>query len=593
MNSLIACLLVAATWFPAADWVDTPDPVASPRAKKGGIVRFNGGQPPKSYNYYIDNNTYTHMVFSLMFETLISTDSQTLDFVPGLASKWSVSDDGKEFVFVIDARAKWSDGVPVTADDVKWTFEQVVHEKSDTGPYRAMFENFEIPQVLDARTVRFRLKPGTPKNWRDLSLCGEMYVMPKHYFEGQDFNKLDILNAPVTGPYYLSFIQERVRSEYTRVKHWWRKDFPSSQNVCNFDKIVLRYYMTPENAFEALKKNVIDVYPVYSARVMAYETLGEKFQKNYIVKRRITNHNPISYQGFAMNMRHWPFDDLRVRQAMAKLIDREMMNRTLMFNEYFLLRSFYTDIYDAEHPCTNPLYLYDFEGAAKLLKEAGFEKNAEGKLCQNGKPFTFTFLSRSAGDDRFLAPFRENLERLGIQMKIDRCDFANWMKQMDAFNFDMTWAAMGGSVFKNPEITWLSSEADRPQSANYTGFKSARVDEIIEAEKSMTKMSDRLAAYREIDRIICEQSPYAFLWNIAETRLLYWNRFGMPDVVLGKYSDESSILSYWWYDADRAAELEQAMEDEACLPALPLRVDYDTIMKNTTSTTNTCSTITN
>ncbi len=502
--------------------------------------------------------------------------------MPGLARRWSVSEDGQEFVFVLDERAKWSDGVPVTAEDVKWTFDQIMHEKSDTGSYRALFEIFETPDVLDARTVRFRLKPGTPKDWRDLGKCGEMYVMPKHYFEGQDFNKLDLLNAPVTGPYYLSRIDERVRSEYTRIPHWWRKDFPSAQNVCNFDKIVLRYYMTNENAFEALKKDVIDIYPVYSARVMAYETLGEKFQKNWLVKRRVTNHNPISYQGFAMNMRNWPFDDLRVRKAMAKLIDREMMNRTLMFNEYFLLRSFYTDIYDAEHPCQNPLYLYDFDGAEALLKEAGFEKNAEGKLCQNGRPFTFTFLSRSAGDDKFLAPFRQNLVKLGIDMKIDRCDFANWMKQMDAFNFDMTWAAMSGSVFKNPEITWLGSEADRPQSANYTGFKSPRVDELIASEKSLTRMADRLDVYREIDRLICEQVPYAFLWNIAETRLLYWNRFGMPDVILGKYSDEKSILSYWWYDVDRAAELNQAIQEGTCLPAIPLRVDYDDMMKKRT-----------
>ncbi len=579
MNFVASLVLAAVTWFPADDWKDEPDPVASPRARKGGMVRFNGSQPPKSFNYYIDCNTYTRMMFALMYETLIGTDSQTLDFVPGLARRWSVSDDGKEFTFVLDPRAKWSDGVPVTAEDVKWTFDRIVDPRNDSGQYRAVFEVFESPVVLDERTVRFRLKPGTPKDWRDLNKCGSLYVMPKHCFDGCDFNKLDLLDAPVSGPYRISKVEERVRTEYSRVENWWRRDFPSCRNTCNFDRIVVRYYMSNENAFEALKKDMLDVYPVYSARIMAYETLGERFQKNWIVKRRVKNHNPIGYQGFAMNLRRWPFDDLRVRRAMAKLIDRETMNRTLMSNEYFLLNSFYTDLYDANHPCTNAFHRYDFDAAESLLAEAGFAKDAQGRLCRDGRRFAFTFLSRSAGEDKFLAPFRQNLERLGIEMKIDRCDFANWMKQMDAFNFDMTWSAMSGSLFKSPELLWLGSEADRPQSANHVGFKSARVDELIAAEKSMTRMTDRNAVYREIDAILTAQCPYAFLWNIAETRLLYWNRFGMPDTVLSKYGDEESVLTYWWHDEDRAAELKEARDAGAFLPALPLRVDYDAVMK--------------
>ncbi len=575
MTVLTTILLMAVSWYPSAEWADVPDPVASPRARQGGIVRFNGGQPPKSFNYYIDCNTYTHMMFALMYDSLIGTDSQTLDFVPALARRWAVSDDGKEFTFVLDARAKWSDGRPITAEDVKWTFEQLMNPRNDTGVFRAILGGFETPVILDARTVRFTLKPGTAKDWRDLNKCGSFFILPKHAFEGKDFNKLDLLNAPVSGPYRLAFVQERVRTEYARVKNWWRQEFPSSKNLYNFDRIVMRYYMSNENAFEALKKDLIDVYPVYSARIMAYETLGEKFQKNWLLKRRIKNHLPVGYQGFAMNLRRWPFDDVRVRRAMAKLIDRELMNRTLMSNEYFLLRSFYTDLYDAQHPCTNVFHRYDFEAAEKLLKEAGFAKDNEGRLCQNGRPFTFTFLSRSAGEDKFLALFRQNLVRLGIDMKIDRSDFANWMKQIDAFNFDMTWAAMSGSLFKAPEVSWLGSEADRPQSANFTGFKSARVDELIVAEKSMTRMADRQAIYREIDAILTDACPYAFLWNIAETRLLYWNRFGTPETILGKYGDEESVLTYWWYDEDRATELKDAISKNTFLPAVPLRVDYD------------------
>ena len=580
MSILPAVLATAmATWYPAEDWKDEPDPVASPRAIKGGLLRFNGSQPPKSFNYYVDNNNYSSMMFLLMYQPLISLDSQTQEFTPLVARRWSVSDDGREFTFVIDERAKWSDGVPITAEDVQWTFDQLVDPKTDTGVFKSILDVYERPEVVDARTLKVRVKEGATQDWRFLMHFGEIMVMPKHYFGGQDFNKLDLLDAPVSGPYRISKVSERVFTEYSRVKNWWRADFPSSQGLYNFDRIVMRYYLTHENAFDALKKDMIDVYPVYSARIMCYETLGEKFQRNWLVKRRVRNHEPTGYQGFAMNMRHWPFDDVRVRKAMAMLIDRDTMIRTLMNNEYFPLRSFYTELYDEEHPCGNELIPFDPEGAAALLKEAGFEKDAKGRLAKDGRPFAFTFLSRNSTEDRTLAPFRANLVKLGIEMKIERCDFANWMKQMDAWNFDMTWSAMGGSVIKAPEFLWLSSEADRKGSANRCGFKSARVDELIKAEKTMMKMSDRVAVYREIDALVAAEVTYAFLWSADNVRLAYWNRFGMPDTVLDRTSDETCIPAYWWYDPDRDAELKVAMREKKCLPSVPLWVDYDEAMK--------------
>ena len=578
MNTAVALLLAALTWYPAQDWKDEPDRVASPRAKKGGTIRFNGAQAPKSLNGYVDTNTYTMMTFALMYENLLTTDTDTLDFAPGLARYWAVSDDGDEFIFVLDERAKWSDGVPITAEDVKWTFDTVMDPKNDTGSWKMMLGKFESPEVLDVRTIRFRKKPGSEKDWRDLQNVGFFYILPKHAFENHDFNKLELVDAPVCGAYKISRVAEQVETEFVRTDSWWRRDLPSSVGVCNFDRLVMRYYVDNENAFEALKKKTIDVYPVYTARIMGGETHGEKFDRNWIIKRRVKNHNPVGYQGFAMNMRKPPFDDVRVRRAMAMLVDRETMNRTMMFGEYFLLKSYYTDLYDEEHPCNNPEFKYDVDGAKALLSEAGWKKNAKGILEKDGREFRFTFLSRATSEDKFLSLFNHALEQCGIKMDIARKDFAGWMRDMDGFNFEMTWASWGGTVFRNPEITWLSSEADRKGSNNVTGFKSAEVDELIKAEKGMMRMGDRADAYRKIDALVAEQVPYVLLWNIAETRLLYWNKFGMPDAVLGKYSNEDCIFGYWWYDEDKAGELAEAISGHKCLPDVPLRVDYDVEM---------------
>ena len=554
----IACLIIAAlTWYPAADWKDEPDPVASPLARKGGTVRFNGSQPPKSYNAYVDNNTYTMMTFELMYENLLSSDTDTLEFCPSLARRWAVSDDGREFTFVLDERAKWSDGRPVVAADVKWTFDAVMDPKSDTGSWKSTLGSFESPEVVDLRTVVIRKKGDSQKTWRDLLHCGFFPILPSHAFSGRPFNSVSVVGMPTSGPYFLARVDEQVESEFRRCANWWREGLLSARGVCNFDRIVLRYFADNENAFEALKKGRIDVYPVYSARIMTEGTKSEQFARNWMLKRRVRNREPIGYQGFAMNMRRPPFDKLKVRQAMCKLLDRETMNRTMMNGAYFLLKSYYTDLYDESHPCANVQWEYDVEGAKKLLAEAGY---ADG--------FSFKFLSRSSGEDKFLALFDHALRECGIKMEIVRKDFASWMRDMDSFNFDMTWAAWGASVFRNPEVQWHSSEGKRQGGNNITGLDIPEVDRIIEQEKSMATFSERADAYRRIDKLVTDAVPYVLLWHTAEHRLLYWNKFGMPEKPLGIYGNESAILSYWWHDVDRADELKRAMGEGKCLPTI-------------------------
>ena len=560
-----ACLVIAAlTWYPAEGWRELPDPVVSPLARKGGTIRFNGAQPPKSLNAYVDNNSYSAMVFDLLYEKLLGTDVRTLDSAPALARRWAVSDDGREFTFVLDERATWCDGRPVTAEDVKWPFDAVMDPKSETGPWKSMLGFFESPSVVDARTVRFRKKGDSPKDWRDILNCSSFWVLPKHAFAGREFNRLEFLNAVVGGPYVISRVDEQVETELRRHGRWWRQDLPAGRGLANFDRILMRYHVDNENAFEALKAGKIDVYPVYTARLFAQETGSDRFRRNWILKRRVRNHAPVGFQGFAMNMRRKPFDSLKVRQAMAHLLDRETMNRTMMNSAYFLLKSYYHDLYDAAHPCTNALWRFDVAAAKRLLAEAGY-----------GKGFTFTFLSRSGAEDKFLSLYTQALKACGIEMKIERKDFAGWMRDMDAFNFDMTWAAWGAGLVKTPEIMWHSREADRKGSNNVTGFKSAEVDRLIEAEKGFDGAAARLVAYRQIDALIAAEVPYVLLWQTDETRLVYWNKFGMPQSSLSRFGKEEDVLSYWWYDVDRAEELAESQAKKSFLPNVPELVDFD------------------
>ncbi|MBT7061075.1 MAG: ABC transporter substrate-binding protein [Lentisphaerae bacterium] len=565
--------------FPPAGWEDTPDPLAGEYATVGGEVVDYAGQSPKSLNYYLDNNVFTARVFGVMYETLIDMNPLTLEYEPYLARQWTISEDKKVFTFKIDPRARWSDGVEITAHDVLWTYQAVMDPKNMTGVHKGSLERLEVPEVLDKHTIRFTAKE---VHWRNLGTSGGFYILPKHVFAESDFNKINFEFPVVSGPYRIGELKEGLYATLERREDWWRRAFPSSRGKGNFQRIKYKFFADRPNAFEAFKKGEIDVFAVYTSYIWVNETQGEKFDRNWIVKQKIYNHHPIGFQGFAMNMRRFPFDDRRVRKAMAHLLDRDKMNRTLMYNKYFLHRSYYEDLYHGGVSCPNTSTVFSKDAARALLAEAGWQANAEtGILEKDGKPFRFKFLTRSASSEKFLAIYGEDLKDVGIEMAIDKKDWAAWAKDMDDFSYEMTWAAWGAGLFKDPELMWASKEADRKGGNNITGFKNARVDELVEKQKTIFDVASRHAICREVDALIFNDFPYVLLWNIDYVRLLYWNKFGVPDTVLSKYGTEST--SYWWYDEDAAAELSAVQKSGEALPRKLEVVTFDDAFSPTES----------
>jgi len=246
-----------------------------------------------------------------------------------------------------------------------------------------------------------------------------------------------------------------------------------------------------------------------------------------------------------------------------------------MYNAYFLHRSFYEDLYGPENPCPNELLSFDKEAARALLAEAGWTANPEtGLLEKDGKPLRLRYLSRGGTDDKFTAIFQEDLKDVGIELTVDKKDWAAWSKDMDEYHFDLTWAAWSAGLFKNPESMWHSKEADRPSGQNITGYKNPEVDARVEAQRTEFDVHKRHAMVREIDAMLTRDVPYILLWNKSSTRLLWWNKFGMPEAPLGKYGDERSAYGLWWFDPDAAADLAHAMETGRALPGRPAKIEY-------------------
>ncbi len=559
--------------YPGSEWEDRPDPLAGTDARPGGEIVVFGGQYPKSLNYYLDTNVLSSEIFSVMFESLLGIDPVTLDYEPNIARKWAISEDKATYTFHIDESARWSDGTPITARDVQWTYDVIMDPGNMTGPHKINMERFHRPEVIDAHTIRFTARD---VHWKNLLSLGGFSILPEHAYGHLDFNTIVFEFPVVSGPYRPGRIEEGSWIRFERRTDWWQQDRLRHRNKFNFDTVTFRFFAERENAFEAFKRGRIDLFPVYTSRIWINETTGNAFFQNHIVKQRIFNHQPIGFQGFAMNMRRFPFDDEKVRKAMALLLDREKMNQTLMYNQYFLHRSYFEDLYTPDNPCPNPLIEKDSRKARQLLAEAGWKANPEtGFMEKDGRKFSFKFLTRDAGSGRFLAIYSEDLKDAGIEMVIDQKDWASWARDMDEFNYDMTWAAWGAGVFKDPESMWSSAEAERQGGSNITGFKNPEIDRLIEEQKTIFDVEARNDIYRKMDQIITGEYPYVLLWNIDYIRLLYWNKFGTPDTVLSKYGRENSALWYWWSDPDAKAALSDAVSMNLPLVPRDMNIHFD------------------
>lgn len=563
--------------FPGPDWQEEMSPLASPDAYPGGEFSFWAGSFPGSFNYYLDTTVTSSRLFNLMFETLLGVNGLTLDFEPNLAGSWSVSADRKTFEFRLDERARWSDGVPVSARDVAWTYAAVLDPKNLTGPHKINLARFHPPDVIDERTIRFTAKE---VHWKNLLSLGSFHVLPAHVFKDQDFNKINF-EFPVTGgAYRVESIREGIALTLKRRVDWWQRNRATTRGIANFEQLKFRFFTDRENAFAEFKTGNLDYYPVYTASRWATETTGKAYDNNWIIKQEVYNYNPIGFQGFAMNLRRAKFADRRVRLALAHLLDRAKMNRTITYDSYFLHRCYFEDLYDERTPCRGPEIRFDKDTARRLLEEAGWKVNQDtGLLQKNGEPFIIHFLTRSQTSDKFLAIYREDLNDMGIQLDIVRKDWAAWVKDMDEFNFDMTWANWSAALFKDPESLWHSREADQAGGQNITGYKNPEVDAMIDGLRTEFDINKRHDTVRRIDTILANDIPYVLLWNLNYRRLLFWNKFGTPETVLPKYIGEAGAYAYWWYDEDSAADLDYARETGQPLPGRDEIIVFDEVFQ--------------
>jgi microcin C transport system substrate-binding protein len=557
------------------------DLVGDPRANRGGVLREFAAVVPGTFRIAGPEwNTSTNFaIANMVYENLLTLDPATLKFAPVLATHWQVSPDKMTYRFRINPTARWSDGQPVTADDVvaSWTFYT---DKTLQDPTKSVhLLRLEKPVAESKYIVQVKAKTLHWQNFQYVSTG--MMILPAHVLKNMDgaayLRDYNFKLLPNTGPYSLaeSDIEKGKSVTVRRRKDYWAEKARLNAGMNNFDSVRWTIVRDQNLAFEMFKKGDFDVFQVSRSRQWVEDLKFDKVQNGLILKRKVFHEKPEGLQGFPMNTRRPPFDDIRVRKALALLLNRELLLEKLFFNEYLPDNSFYPgSVY--ENP-NNPKNTYNPQEALKLLAEAGWkDHDAQGRLTKNGKPLGLEMLYDDKQQEAYLTVYQEDLRKLGITMNLRLVTNETRWKLINKHEYEMSMMKWGIDVFPSPESEYHSALADRLDSDNLTGFKDPRIDQICEKYAKAFDVKERVALMRELDGILTSQYHYVLHWYPPADRVAYWNKFSQPRGTLTRIGSVWSnanlgpgVEQMWWIDPAKAQKLEKAMRD----PSIKLNIE--------------------
>ena len=598
----------------------------SPDAVKGGrVVMHYSSYPNTLRTEGMESNSQTISFFgSLIYETILGFDGESMQWKPKLATHWKVSEDQQTFWYRIDPRARWADGMPVTVDDIISTHGLLIDDGINSASTNQQYSIYELkkisPYILKVKVA--------DKNWRRFNSFSSIQVYPAHYFDkvtGAEYlNAYNFDMMPGTGPYLFDKTKLRLGSYITVVRRsdYWAEYNPNTQEFkhhegyYNFDEIRVKIVTEARVALEKFKKGELDLYTmsrsqwwnedfVYNLENPSYD----KLYRGLIQIRKIFGHNPDGFGGICMNLRKWPFDNKSVRKAFDKLWDRKRLIEELFFNEYVQGDTYFPA--GAYRDKGRVATAFDPEGALKLLDEAGYETNSEGWLsttvytcsenqisysysddCMNSckdkncinetKILEFDF-GMTQGSDRFLTIFQEDLQKVGIKMDIKFLSGSEIFKKVqNERDFDVYMGSWVGGYFPAP---WYFFHSDNliPGTVNFNGFSNANVDSLIDNYRSNFNIKERIEIIKQIDDILLDETLYLLTWQAPYSlRTLYWNKFGFPKHYIGYDGDWQSVFRLWWYDPSKADLLIDAQNNKEIILEKydngEINVYYDKIM---------------
>lgn len=551
---------------------------ANPAAPKGGtIVNAAIGTFDNFNRYALRGNPGVRT--EALYDTLFTTsDDEPGSYYPLIAERARYADDFSWMEVTLNPHARFHDGSPISASDVAFTFHKFMTE--GVPQFRLFYKGTSV-EAIAPRTVRITL--GQPGKENMLGLL-TLPVMPEAFWRQHKLS--DPLSTPplASGPYRITDWRMGQYIVYSRVKDYWAADLPVNRGRWNFDTLRYDYYLDDNVAFEAFKAGAVDRREEAVARNWATRYVGRNFTQGYIVKDTYQNTSAQDTQWLAFNIQRPVFSDRRVRQAVTLAFDFEWMNKALFYSAYSRSNSYFqnteyaarqlpdaeelalltpmkkalppevfTTVYQPPRSSGDGFDRANLLQADALLNQAGWiVKNQRRVNAVTGKPLRFELLLSSGSNDRWVLPFRHNLQRLGITMDIRQVDNSQYTNRRRSRDYDMmpnVWRATPWPG-TDLQISWDSSYIH--SSYNAPGVQSPEVDQLIaQIIRWQGNKQKLLPLGRALDRVLTWNYYMLPMWYMAQDRTAYWNKFSFPQT----RPVYSSGFDSWWYDDNKAAKL--------------------------------------
>lgn len=546
----------------------------NPDAPKGGTLKLsvyaNGYD---SFNPFDIKGIAAAGITTYLYDTLLESSADEPFSEYGLiAESVETPEDRSYVVFNLRKEARFQDGQPITAEDVKFTFETLVTKGHPF--YRNYYADVADVVVEGPRRIRFDFKETTN---RELPLIlGQMPILPAHYWKDREFGKNGLTPPVGSGPYRISDFEAGRSITYERVKDYWAKDLGVRKGRFNFDHIRYDYYSDDNVALEAFKAGNFDFRLESSAKNWATAYTGPKFDDGSIVKESIEHHRPAGMQGFAFNTRRAVFSDPTVRRALAYAFDFEWANENLFYGQYTRTDSYFenSDLASSGLPTGRELEILEpfrkqlpeevftqeytppstagqqglrqnLRTALELLRSAGYAIE-DGKMInqETGEPLAFEMLLFQKSFERVVLPFKKNLARLGIDMSLRVVDSNQYVQRVRNFDFDMIVQSIPESDSPGNEQReyWYSSNVNVTGSRNYMGVNDPVVDKLVDMIIQAPSREELVYRVRALDRVLLHGYYVIPQWHLTSDRVAYWNKLERPKMTPKNGFD----LNNWW-----------------------------------------------
>lgn len=561
-------------------------PYANPDAPKGGSITYCVVGSYDNLNPFIVKSIrttargMTDTIFgNLVFEGLMQRSADEAFSLYGLvAESVEMPEDRKSITFNINPAARWSDGEPITPEDVIFTYE--VFTEKGRPPYSDRMKRIDRIEKVGDRSVRFIFNDQADREFP--LIVALTPIIPKHAFDKDTFDQTTLDPVTGSGPYRVAQVVPGQRIVYQRNPDYWARDLPAKRGFDNYDRITIEYFLNANAMFEAFKKGICSLHaeadPVKRARDFDFPAMRD----GSVVAETFTSGIPPVVSGFLFNTRREKFADVRVRRALGMLYDFDWANKNLYGGEYDRTTSYWQNselsavgrpASELEKELLAPFpdavapdvmdgswrpEVTDGSGrdrtalkkAYDLLVEAGYRTQSGQLIGPDGQPFGFEILTASDGEQRLAAIYQRTLARLGIQVTIRALEADQIQSRKQRFDFDVLIASVGFVGTLSPGIEqigrWGSESRDVEGSFNLAGVADPAVDAAIKAMLNARTKEDYVAAVRVLDRLLISGAYIAMTQHNARQHLAYRSYLQHPEKTpLAGYQ-----LPVWWHKAE-------------------------------------------